>query len=301
MSEAARSHRSAAQGASRSPYRAVLASDATPRCASMASADRQMIGDATLVWRSALAYALHSVHPDPLRATMNTAEKATVYGTEDLLISLCSSVTRVLNVATHSQVHYSGMFQRIGRTCLKPDIGCFVLFDGGFSVLVFLNFSAQAAMDLYANYLLNMGMSKDDLARSYTSDEVSNVMGELMNQVVGDFTGKVRREMQTHITQNQPKMLVLNKQVMLSVDAHLDKPEARRVTFYTGNNHLFYLELAIDRTEFIKLYDFEAQEVPDADALMAQAQPLPPAPPPQAAAPPAGRDDTDALLKSLGM
>ncbi|ABM58108.1 hypothetical protein Veis_2362 [Verminephrobacter eiseniae EF01-2] len=44
-----RSHRSAAQGAARSPYRAVLASDATPRCASMASADRQMIGDATLV------------------------------------------------------------------------------------------------------------------------------------------------------------------------------------------------------------------------------------------------------------
>src|SRR6218665_193251 len=29
------------------PSRAVLASDATPRCASMASADRQMIGDAT--------------------------------------------------------------------------------------------------------------------------------------------------------------------------------------------------------------------------------------------------------------
>src|SRR6218665_3771088 len=47
--EAARSHGSAAQGEARSPYRAVLASDATPRCASMASADRQMIGDATLV------------------------------------------------------------------------------------------------------------------------------------------------------------------------------------------------------------------------------------------------------------
>src|SRR6218665_451030 len=48
MSWAARSHRRAAQGAARRPYRAVLASDATPRCASMASADRQMIGDATL-------------------------------------------------------------------------------------------------------------------------------------------------------------------------------------------------------------------------------------------------------------
>ena len=190
---------------------------------------------------------------------MSLSENTPVYGTEDLLISLCNSVTRVLNVATHSQIHYSGMVQRISKTCLKPDIGCFVLFDGGFSGLVIINFSAQAAMELYTNYLLNMGMSKDDLVTSYTSDEVSNVMGELMNQVVGDFTGKVRRELQTHITQNQPKMLVLNKQVMLSVDDNLDKPEARRVTFYTANNHIFYLERAIDRTEFIKLYAFEAQ------------------------------------------
>ena len=141
-----------------------------------------------------------------------------------------------------------------------------------------------------------MGMSKDDLVSSYTSDEVSSVMGELMNRVMGDFTGKVPRELQTHITQNQPWMLVLNKQVQLSVDANLDKPEARRVTFHTSNN-IFYLELAIDRTEFMKLYDFEAQEAPDPDALMAQSQEAPQVPVP----PPAGQDDTDALLKSLGM
>ncbi|NOK07319.1 DUF3334 family protein, partial [Myxococcus xanthus] len=140
----------------------------------------------------------------------------------------------------------------ISKTCLRPDIGCFVLFDGGFSGLVIINLSKEAAMEIYQSYLLSMGMSQDDLASSYTSDEVANVMGELMNQVVGDFTGKVRRELQTHITQNQPKMLVLNKQVMLSVDANLDQPEARRVTFYTAKNHIFYLELAIDRTEFIK-------------------------------------------------
>ena len=194
------------------------------------------------------------------------------YGTEDLLISLCNSVTRVLTVASGSQIHYSAMVQRITKTCLKPDIGCFVLFDGGFSGLVIINFSAAAAMELYQRYLLNMGMSKDDLASSYTSDEVSNVMGELVNQVVGDFTGKVRRELQTHITQNQPKMLALSKQVMLSVDTNLDQPEARRVTFYTGANHIFYLELAIERTAFIKLYDFEPQEVPDPDAVMAQTQ-----------------------------
>ena len=231
---------------------------------------------------------------------MKKPEEPVVFGTEDLLTSLCNSVTRVLTVATQSQIRYSGMIQRITRTCLKPDIGCFVLFDGGFSGLVIINFSAQAAMELYSNYLLNMGMSKDDLVSSYTSDEVSNVMGELMNQVVGDFTGKVRRELQTHITQNQPKMLVLNKQVMLSVDANLDQPEARRVTFYTGANNIFYLELAIDKTEFVKLYDFAPQEVPDPDALIAQAH-LQAAEPKPAPAPAASSSDTDDLLRSLGM
>ena len=203
---------------------------------------------------------------------MSTQDKPVVYGTEDLLISLCNSVTNVLVAATHSQVRYSPMVQRISKISLKRELGCFVLFDGGFSGLVVLNFAAQTAMELYESYMLNMNMPKEDLAISHTSDEVGNVMGELMNQIIGDFTSKVRRELQTHITQNQPKMLVLNKQVNLSVDTNLDKPEARRVTFYTGRENIFYLELAIDRTEFIKLYDFDEQQAPNPDDLIDQAQ-----------------------------
>ncbi len=230
--------------------------------------------------------------------TMKPIDPPVVYGTEDLLTSLCNSVTNVLNKATQSEVRYSGMVQRITRTCLKPDIGCFVLFDGGFSGLVIINFSAAAAMELYSKYMLHMGMAREDLAVSFTADEVGNVMGELMNQVLGDFTSKVQRELQTHITQSQPKMMALNKQVLLSVDANLDQPEARRVTFYTASNNLFYLEMAIDRTEFIRLFDFAPQEKPDPDALIAQAgqQAAPAAP---SAAP--SSSDTDDLLKSLGM
>lgn len=233
----------------------------------------------------AAAASIHNAHP-------------VVYGTEDVLVSLCNSVTRVLSVAAQGPVHYSGMVQRITKTCLKPDIGCFVLFNGGFSGLVIINFSAAAAMEIYQRYMLSMGMAREELATSFTSEEVGNVMGELMNQVVGDFTGKVRRELQTHITQNQPKMLALTQQVVLSVDANLDQPEARRVTFYTASNNIFYLELAIDHTQFVKLFDFEPQEAPDPDAVMAQvagsaaAQPAPPAQP---------DGDTDALLRSLGM
>ncbi|MGE5469964.1 MAG: DUF3334 family protein [Bacteroidota bacterium] len=231
---------------------------------------------------------------------MNIEQNPVVFGTEDILRSLCNSVTKVLTIATQSQIHYSGMVQRISKTCLKPDIGCFVLFDGGFSGLVVINFSALAAMELYESYMLSMGMAPGELASCHTSDEVSNVMGELMNQIVGDFTGKVARELQTHITQNQPKMLALNKQVMLSVDTNLEKPEARRVTFFTGRNNIFYLEMAIDRTEFIKLNDFEAAEAPDPDELIAQAHAASHAASPARAKQPESNEH-DELLKSLGM
>jgi chemotaxis protein CheY-P-specific phosphatase CheC len=231
----------------------------------------------------------------------DTGERETVYGTEEILLGLCDSVSKVLGVATHSQIRYSGMVQRIHKTCLKPDIGCFVLFDGGFSGLVVINFSAPAAMELYEHYMLNMGMSKSGLASSHTSDEVSNVMGELMNQIVGDFTSKVAREFQTHITQNQPKMLALNKQVILSVDTNLDHPEARRVTFFTGQGNIFYLELAVDRTEFIRLRDAALpEEAASPDDVFEQAG--------QASAQTetapefgVGDSEQDALLKSLGM
>jgi len=230
---------------------------------------------------------------------MNEENKDVVYGTEDVLVSLCNSVTRVLNLATQSKLNYSGMVQRITKIGLKPDIGCFVLFDGGFSGLVVLNFAAETAMEVYERYMLHMGMPKSELANSHTSDEVSNIMGELMNQIVGDFTGKVRRELQTNITQNQPKMLVLNKQVMLSVDTPLDRPEMRRVTFYTEKNNIFYLELAIDRTEFIKLHDFDSSDETDPDALIAReyANQGTSAP----SAPIIEQDDNSDLLKSLGM
>ena len=101
---------------------------------------------------------------------MNKRESAVVYGTEDILVNLCNSVTKVLTTATQSNVTFSGMVQRISKTCLKPDIGCFVLFDGGFSGLVVINFSAQSAMELYESYMLSMGIPKTKQASVFTAD-----------------------------------------------------------------------------------------------------------------------------------
>ncbi len=188
--------------------------------------------------------------------------------TEDILLLLCQSVSGVLSKATRSRIGYSAMVQKIHRTCLKPDIGCFVLFDGGFSGLVVINFSAGAAMELYQNYMRHMGMPEENLARRHTSDEVGNMLGELMNQMVGDFTSRVSKKLLTPITQNQPKMLTINKEVVVSINTNLDRPQARRVTFTTERNNIFYMELAMDKTEFIKLHDFEEQDF-DPDEIIA--------------------------------
>ncbi|WP_407333048.1 DUF3334 family protein [Enterovibrio sp. 27052020O] len=194
--------------------------------------------------------------------------KTKIVTTEDILLKLCQSVTAVLSKATDSPVHYSAMVQKITKTSLKPDFGCFVLFDGGFSGLVVINFDAKAALELYKKYMSHMGIPEEELATLHTSDEVADVLGELMNQIVGDFTGKVKRSLQTNITQNQPKMMAINKNINVTVDSNIDRPQARRVSFSTEENNIFYLELSMERTEFIQLEEFEEAEELSPDDIL---------------------------------
>ena len=93
------------------------------------------------------------------------------------------------------------------------------------------------------------------------------MLGELMNQIVGDFTGNVGSELLVSINQNQPKMLTINKEVVVSIDTNLDRAQARRVSFSTANRNVFYMELAMDRTEFIQLHEFEREEI-DPDRIV---------------------------------
>lgn len=229
--------------------------------------------------------------PEPV----TTMQRTKPISTEDILLMLCTSVTKVLTTATGTSIGYSPMVQKITRTCLRPDIGCFVLFDGGFSGLVVINFSADAALELYRAYMQHMGIDAGELSVRHTSDDVGNMLGELMNQIVGDFTGKVGRDLLVSINQNQPKMLTINREVVVSIDTNLDRPQARRVGFTTAQRNVFYLELAMDRTEFIKLHDFEASEVDPDRILEEEAKRQPQAPAPAASASQADADFLDSL------
>jgi chemotaxis protein CheY-P-specific phosphatase CheC len=195
-----------------------------------------------------------------------------VKSTDDILLILCKSVQRVLEKASGQQIIFSPIVQKIQRTCLKPDIGCFTIFEGGLSGLLILNFSAAAALDIYRSYMTNMGIPEDELSILHTSDDVANVLGELMNQAMGHFQTDLRQKLHVSITQNQPKMLVINKDISISIDTQIDDPQYRRVSFETGKHRPFFLELGIEKTTFETLFPFEEEEQEDIEDIFIKAQ-----------------------------
>ena len=195
-------------------------------------------------------------------------KKKKVKTTEDVLELLCFSVKKVLCIATKSEISFSPIIQRVSKTCLKPDIGCFVMFDGGFSGLVVMNFSAAAAIEIYRNYMINMGMPEEEISPLYTSDDVSNSLGELMNQIIGDFQVSLKNNFHVTVCQNQPKMLVINKELMISVNAQIDRPQFRKVTFETENHRPFYLEISMEKTEFVELFSTDDDESESGNAVV---------------------------------
>ncbi len=179
--------------------------------------------------------------------------------TEDVLLILCKAVKKILSQTTKNDVQYSPMIQKINRTCLKPDIGCFVLFEGAFSGLIIINMSSGAALELYQAYMRHMGFPEEEISTQHTSDDVANVLGELMNQIVGDFQGELEYQLSLSINQTQPRMLAVNKELILSINANIERPQSRRVVFRTEKHKTFHLEMSMEQTEFIQLNDPDNQ------------------------------------------
>jgi CheY-specific phosphatase CheX len=200
-----------------------------------------------------------------------TTEMVTVT-TEDIFRILIHSVQSVLSSAIHDTITFSPMVQTIEKTCLKPNIGCFVLFGGDFNGLVVLNFSDEAAMEIYRKYMTGMGMPEEDLSGSYTADEVANSLGELMNQCIGRFRVDLEKATNIHVDQNQPKMLVISEPVEIAIKASIEKPQLRKISFKTAAGKRFYMEVSLGEINFYSLFPFEKAGEFDVDDIMAAAQ-----------------------------
>ncbi len=162
----------------------------------------------------------------------------------------CQAAKKTLEKATKQTIKFSNTIQAIPKISIKPEIGCFVLFNGDYSGLVVLNFTAGAAMELYRNYMLTMGLPETDLSKNFTSAEVVDTMGEITNQVMGRVMRMVESKFDLSSTIGQPKSLALNNAITLTPE--LRYSDNRRLSFTIGTER-FSVELSMEQTQFISM------------------------------------------------
>jgi CheY-specific phosphatase CheX len=185
----------------------------------------------------------------------------------------CEAVKEVLETSTASKITFSPTIQNIPSISLKPDIGCFVQFAGDYSGLFIMNLSGPAALEIYRRSMTYMGLPQGELATEYSSDDVVSCIGEMINQVIGKARSKVEKEYGLTADNNQPKAITISTAITLSIATMLDKPRCRRLSFKTEDNHPFYVEMNMEQTEFIKLFDVEkstGDAQADIDAMIAE-------------------------------
>ena len=153
-----------------------------------------------------------------------------------------------LETSTKLEVAYSSTIQKTPKISMKPDLTSFVQFNGDYNGLVVINFSADAAFEIYKSYMKAMGIPKDELAKTVASPEVSDAIGEITNQIMGQVIKDIEEKYNLNAVFGQPKALTLNSSITLVINS--DYREHRRLSFKIGN-YSFRIELAMEHTEFI--------------------------------------------------
>jgi len=177
----------------------------------------------------------------------------------------------IIEANTGKSINYAKTALKIPQVYLKPDIGCFVELSGDFEGLIIMNFSKEAAMEIYKNYMTYIGMPEDEIVDSYTSKEVSDSIGEIVNQIAGKARQSIEKQYGITVKINQPKAIVLSSTIMMSIAADLVKPRNRRISFKTENKNPFYAEISIEQTEFVNIFNGdneETEEELDIDKLL---------------------------------
>ena len=163
---------------------------------------------------------------------------------------LLVTARRILKTSTQLDVTYSSTIQKIPKVSMKPDLTCFVQFNGDYNGLVVVNFTANAALQTYQSYMKTMGMPENELADSIASAEVTDTIGEMTNQVMGHLTMNIERKYDLNAKFGQPKALTLNSAITLVIDS--DYGENRRLSFKIGNYN-FRIEITMEHTEFVTI------------------------------------------------
>lgn len=166
---------------------------------------------------------------------------------------ICECAKDVLDSATGKDIVYAKTIQKVPLIHLRPDIGCFVLFSGDYSGLMIMNFTAESAMAIYRNQMLQMGIPEEELAIDYTADEVVDSIGEIINQIIGAVRRRIEDQYDLVATNTQPKAIALTTSIILTIDApEVEKDLCRKLSFKIEGQP-FHIEVSMEKTEFVSL------------------------------------------------
>jgi CheY-specific phosphatase CheX len=182
---------------------------------------------------------------------------------------LSESVKEVLEINTGSKIKVAPTLQRIANIALRPDIGAFVEFNGDYNGLLCMNFTKEAAYELYKKAMLTLGLSESEIADSELAEEVVNFVGEIVNQIIGNFRSKIEKEYGLIAKNNQPKAIVISRAIIMYIDTFLQSSQSRKLSFRTENSNGFYAELSLEQVEFIPLESSDTESTePSVEELL---------------------------------
>ena len=169
----------------------------------------------------------------------------------------CESAKEVLESVTGKDVSYAKTIQKVPIIHLRPDVGCFVLFAGDYSGLMIMNFTSEAAMSIYRNQMLHMGLPENELATEYTADDVVDSIGEIINQIIGTVRRQIEAQYDLASSNTQPKAIALTTSIVLSIDSPgLEKDLCRKLSFKI-EGYPFHIELSMEKTEFVSIENLD--------------------------------------------
>ncbi len=181
---------------------------------------------------------------------------------------LADTIKEVLSANTASTIKVAPTLQKINSVALRPDICAFLEFNGDYNGLLCMNFSKEAAFELYQRAMQFLGLPEEEISPNPLSEEVINFIGEMVNQIIGNFRKKIEQKYGLIAKNNQPMAISISHTIMMYIETSLNNSQARKISLRTESGHSFYAELSLEQTEFIPLKGFEGENEVSVEELL---------------------------------
>jgi CheY-specific phosphatase CheX len=166
---------------------------------------------------------------------------------------LGQSTVEVMQRSSGSSAQFANYLQKIPSVNLKPDVSCFIQFEGDYRGLLVMNFPQETALEYYRASMIHMGMPPEEVSENYISDQVLDSVGEMVNQLIGKFRQKMQTKYGFFATNRRPKPLEIVDSILLSIQGvpNDDMERCRRLSFRFMDKFPFTIEFFLEKTEFI--------------------------------------------------